>query len=184
MDASPPLPALATLPSAFAAACRHSRTDSELFERCREALVRRFNNDHIWLSLNTPNGVRPVVGSTPEWVASAKEVSRLSSGQTEVVIHADPEVAKEMAGQAIPIALGLAIMVELHTVLRERQEALEDAAFQLKALRQVARLLSSVHSAEETENLILDFMTEVFFAWWACLYRPQGIPTSRRSSGP
>ena len=24
-------------------------------------------------------------------------------------------------------------------------------------------------------------MTEVFFAWWACLYRPQGIPTSRRS---
>ena len=27
---------------------------------------------------------------------------------------------------------------------------------------------------EETEQLILDFMAEVFFAWWACLYRPAG----------
>jgi diguanylate cyclase (GGDEF)-like protein len=45
--------------------------------------------------------------------------------------------------------------------------------FQLRALRQVARLLSSVHSIEETEQLILDFMAEVFFAWWACLYRPE-----------
>jgi hypothetical protein len=91
-----------------------------------------------------------------------------------------------MASAAVPIALGLAVMVELHSVLRERQEALEDAAFQLRALRQVARLLSSVHSSEETENLILDFMTEVFFAWWACLYRPQAdayIPKVFRSEG-
>ncbi|HTG83635.1 MAG TPA: diguanylate cyclase [Gemmatimonadales bacterium] len=188
MDSSPTLPALATLPSAFAAACRHSRTDSELFERCREALVRRFNSDRIWLSVNAPNGVRPVVAPSPEWVASAKEVTRLSSGQTEVIVHADPEVARQMASAAVPIALGLAVMVELHSVLRERQEALEDAAFQLRALRQVARLLSSVHSSEETENLILDFMTEVFFAWWACLYRPQAdayIPKVFRSlKGP
>jgi diguanylate cyclase (GGDEF)-like protein len=48
----------------------------------------------------------------------------------------------------------------------------------------VARLLSSVHSTEETEHLILDFMTEVFFAWWACLYRPvdnQYVPKVFRS---
>src|SRR5262249_14010026 len=51
---------------------------------------------------------------------------------------------------------------------------LDDAVFQLRALRQVARLLSSVHSTEETENLILDFMAEVFFCWWACLFRPMG----------
>jgi diguanylate cyclase (GGDEF)-like protein len=31
-----------------------------------------------------------------------------------------------------------------------------------------------VHSTEETENLVLDFVTEVFFAWWSALYRPQG----------
>jgi diguanylate cyclase (GGDEF)-like protein len=30
-----------------------------------------------------------------------------------------------------------------------------------------------VHSTEETEHLILDFVAEVFFAWWACLYRPE-----------
>jgi diguanylate cyclase (GGDEF)-like protein len=61
----------------------------------------------------------------------------------------------------------------LRSVLRERQAALDDSLFQLRALRQVARLLSSVHSTEETEHLVLDFMAEVFFAWWACLYRPE-----------
>lgn len=187
MDASPTLSVLATLPSDFAAACRHSRTDSELFERCREALVRRFNSERIWLSVANPGGPRPLAPA-PDWLPEGRVVARLSSGQTEVVIHADPVIAKEMAGAAMPIALGLAVMLELHSVLRERQTALEDAAFQLRALRQVARLLSSVHSAEETENLILDFMTEVFFAWWACLYRPHGdsyIPKVFRSlKGP
>jgi diguanylate cyclase (GGDEF)-like protein len=187
MEASPTLSSLATLPSAFAAACRHSRTDSELFERCREALVSRFNTDRIWLTATTPSGTFPAVPA-PEWLPSAKEVARLASGPTEVTILADPSVAREVSSQAMSIALGLAVMLELHAVLRDRQTALEDAAFQLRALRQVARLLSSVHSAEETENLILDFMTEVFFAWWACLYRPQGevyVPKVFRSlKGP
>ena len=44
----------------------------------------------------------------------------------------------------------------------------------VERFRREARLLSSVHSIEETEQLILDFMAEVFFAWWACLYRPEG----------
>jgi diguanylate cyclase (GGDEF)-like protein len=65
------------------------------------------------------------------------------------------------------------VVLELQSVLLERQAALDDAVFQLRALRQVARLLSSVHSTEETEHLVLDFMAEVFFAWWACLYRPE-----------
>src|SRR5207245_2844767 len=26
----------------------------------------------------------------------------------------------------------------------------------------------------ETEHLVLDFMAEVFFAWWACLFRAEG----------
>jgi diguanylate cyclase (GGDEF)-like protein len=82
--------------------------------------------------------------------------------------------AAEMRPVAISLALGLSIVIELRSILLERQAALEDAVFQLRALRQVARLLSSVHSTEETEQLILDFMAEVFFAWWACLYRPEG----------
>ncbi len=173
MEPSAAPPALASIPGAFAAACRQARTDSELFERCREALVRRFGSERIWFSVTSPGALMNVL-PPPDWLAGAVEVVRLSSGQTELAIFADPTVAAELRPHATPIALGLSVMLELHSVLRERQGQLEDAVFQLRALRQVARLLSSVHSAEETENLILDFMTEVFFGWWACLYRPLG----------
>lgn len=174
---------LASLPNAFATACRHARTDSELFERCREALTRRFNSDRIWFSVTSPTSFISLV-PPPEWLSTAVEVVRLSSGQTDVAIMADPAVATQLRGHATPIALGLSVMLELHGVLRERQGQLDDAVFQLRALRQVARLLSSVHSTGETENLVLDFMAEVFFCWWACLYRPVGseyIPKVVRS---
>ena len=174
---------LATLPSAFAAACRLSRTDGELFERCRVALVRRFQSERIWFSLVSPAESIPRVGPA-QGFEGAVEVARLASGETEVVIHADPLVAEEMRSVAMSLALGLSVVVELRGILLERQAALDDAVFQLRALRQVARLLSSVHSTEETEQLILDFMAEVFFAWWACLYRPEGetyIPSVFRS---
>jgi diguanylate cyclase (GGDEF)-like protein len=164
---------LASLPGAFASACRHARSDSELFERCREALVRRFNSERIWFSVTSPNSIATLT-PPPDWLATAVEVVRLSSGETDVSIHAESAVAREVRGHATPIALGLSVMLELHSVLRERQAQLEDSVFQLRALRQVARLLSSVHSTEETENLVLDFMAEVFFCWWACLYRPVG----------
>ena len=101
-------------------------------------------------------------------------VARIRSGETEVVISAAPEIAEQLRRVALPLAHGLSVVVELRTVLMERQAALDDAAFQLRALRQVARLLSSVHSSQETEQLILDFMAEVFFTWWACLLRPTG----------
>src|SRR5215216_6479263 len=172
MAAMPPT-ALSTLPSAFAAACRLSRTEGELFERCRVALVRRFQSEHIWLTLVSPSDQVPRVGPARGFEDS-QEVARLGSGETEVVIHADATVAGEMRAVAMPLALGLSVVLELRSILLERQAALDDAVFQLRALRQVARLLSSVHSTEETEQLILDFMAEVFFAWWACLYRPEG----------
>src|SRR3954468_21371937 len=178
-----PYPSIATLPSAFAAACRLSRTDGELFERCRVALVRRFQSERIWFTLASPTESIPRVGPTTGFT-SALEVARLTSGETEVIIHADPLVAEDMRPVAMSLALGLSVVVELRSILLERQAALDDAVFQLRALRQVARLLSSVHSTEETEQLILDFMAEVFFAWWACLYRPEGdvyLPTVFRS---
>src|SRR5688572_5573022 len=178
-----PYPSLATLPSAFAAACRLSRTDGELFERCRVALVRRFQSERIWFSVTSPHETIPRVGPAAGF-DNAVEVARLTSGETEVVIHADPLVAEEMRPVAMSLALGLSVVMELRSILLERRSALDDAVFQLRALRQVARLLSSVHSTEETEQLILDFMAEVFFAWWACLYRPEGqsyAPTVFRS---
>ena len=168
-----PSPSLVTLPSAFAAACRLSRTDGELFERCRVALVRRFQSERIWFTLVSSAESIPRVGPT-QGFEGAVEIARLASGETEVVIHADPLVAEEMRSVAMSLALGLSVVIELRSILLERQAALDDAVFQLRALRQVARLLSSVHSTEETEQLILDFMAEVFFAWWACLYRPEG----------
>lgn len=164
---------LSSLPTAFAAACRHATSDSELFARCRDALVRQFGSERIWFSITSPDTMVPLL-PPPDWIDQATEVIRLSSGQTEIAILADPSVAPELRPHATPIALGLSVMLELHGVLRDRKGQLDDAVFQLRALRQVARLLSSVHSAEETENLVLDFMAEVFFCWWACLYRPLG----------
>src|SRR5690606_26342451 len=96
-----------------------------------------------------------------------------SSGHPELAIFAGPEQAPVVRSAALALALGLSVTLELRSVLASRQAELDDAAFQLRALRQVARLLSSVHSTEETEVLVMDFMAEVFFAWWACLYRAQ-----------
>ncbi|MEZ0332859.1 MAG: diguanylate cyclase [Gemmatimonadales bacterium] len=170
--ALPPATALNNLPSAFAAACRLSRTEGELFERCRMALVRRFQSELIWFSVVSPTETVPRIGPG-EGFQDAVQAARLSSGETEVIIHAEPSVAGDMRAVAMPLALGLSVVLELRSILMERQAALDDAVFQLRALRQVARLLSSVHSVDETEQLILDFMAEVFFAWWACLYRPE-----------
>ena len=137
------------------------------------ALVRRFQSEHIWFTLVSPTEALPRVGPAKGFEDS-QEVARLGSGETEVIINAAEEVAGEMRAVAMPLALGLSVVLELRSILLERQATLDDAIFQLRALRQVARLLSSVHSTEETEQLILDFMAEVFFAWWACLYRPEG----------
>ncbi len=172
MGSTPPI-ALATIPSAFAAACRLSRSDGELLERCRVALVQRFQSDRIWLSLLAPHGETATVGPSDRG-AEAAEVTRLKNGDTEVLILADQPVAAGMRGVATSLAVGLSVVFELRSILLERQSALDDAVFQLRALRQVARLLSSVHSTEETEQLVLDFMAEVFFAWWAALYRGSG----------
>jgi diguanylate cyclase (GGDEF)-like protein len=161
-----------SLPGAFAAACRQARSDSELFERCREVLVNRFESEGIWFSIHQTGSAPRRVGGG-EGFGSAAEVGRCTSGGTELLILATPAIATAMRPVAMQVATGLSVVLELRAVLLERQAALDDAVFQLRALRQVARLLSSMHSTEETEHLILDFMAEVFFAWWACLYRPE-----------
>jgi diguanylate cyclase (GGDEF)-like protein len=114
------------------------------------------------------------------------EVARWTTGSSEVAISATAPAAAAMRPVAMALVFGLALVLDLRSVLIERQAALDDAVFQLRALRQVARLLSSAHSTEETEQLVLDFMAEVFFAWWACLYRPTAttfVPRSIRSVG-
>ena len=162
---------LASLPPAFAAACRQARSDSDLLERCRDVLVARFESDRIWFMIANGGSPPRRLGGA-EGFAEAVEVGKSTSGQTVLTILAAPTIAGVMRPVALPLATGLSIVLELRVILLERQAALDDAIFQLRALRQVARLLSSVHSTDETEHLVLDFMAEVFFAWWACLYRP------------
>src|SRR5438046_10014154 len=164
---------LASLPPAFAAACRQARSDSDLLERCRDVLVARFESDRIWFMIANGGSPPRRLGGA-EGFAEAVEVGKSTAGQTVLPILAAPKIAGVMRPVALPLATGLSIVLELRVILLERQVALDDAIFQLRALRQVARLLSSVHSTEETEHLVLDFMAEVFFAWWACLYRPEG----------
>jgi len=173
MDSMSPPVLLSNLPSAFAAACQSARTEAELFERCRAILAQRLQSEQIWISITSPNASFPRVGPLKGF-EHATEVARLTSGATLVVVSADESLVAQLRAVAMPLVLALSVVTELRGILVERQAALDDAAFQLRALRQVARLLSSVHSTEETEQLILDFMAEVFFAWWACLYRPEG----------
>jgi len=173
MGLTPVGPILGNLPSAFATACHQARTDTELFERCRAALAEQFGSDAIWFDVSTNGLVTPSLGPGDR-PADVVEVARFSSGQTELVIAAEATLAPALRPAALSLALGLSVTLELRSVLLSRQAELDDAVFQLGALRQVARLLSSVHSMEETEALILDFMAEVFFAWWACLYRVRG----------
>jgi len=162
---------LGGLSSAFAAACQQARSDVELYERCRIALARVARTDGIWLSVTTPGGTTRAGPESLDF-SQAVEIFRCQSGETSLVIHAVPDAAAGLKASLPAVCFGLNVVLELRAVLLERQAELDDAAFQLRALRQVVRLLSSVHSIAETEHLIHDFMAEVFFAWWAVLYRP------------
>jgi len=173
MGLIPSGPSLGNLSSAFALACHQARTDTELFERCRAALASQFGSEAIWFEVRDGATAVPAIGPGGR-PAEAVEVARCTSGHTELVIWTEESLAPALQPAALALALSLSVTLELRSVLVSRQAELDDASFQLRALRQVARLLSSVHSTEETEALVLDFMAEVFFAWWAALYRAEG----------
>jgi diguanylate cyclase (GGDEF)-like protein len=174
---------LGNLSAAIAAASHQARTEVELYERCREALVRAFGNDAIWLTVTAPTGTARVGPETSPFT-EAEEAFRCVTGETELALHCAPALVDRLREAVAPLCFGLGVSLELRSILLDRQAALDDASFQLRALRQVVRLLASVHSAEETKHLILDFMSEVFFAWWAVLLRPEDgkyVPHRTRS---
>lgn len=173
------------LTSAFAAACQSARSEAELFERCRLVLAQALGLDTVWLTVSTASGTARV-GPPDQDVAEAVELFRSRFGDTELALHVLPPVPATSRAAAMPVCFGLGVALELRTVLLERQAALDDASFQLRALRQVVRLLSSVHSPAESEHLIVDFMGEVFFSSWAALFRPEQsyyVPHRTRSHG-
>jgi diguanylate cyclase (GGDEF)-like protein len=146
-------------------------------------LADRLSTDAVWLTVQAAGHGPQLFGPKADG-RDLTELVRHENGGTTIVISTTPDVAGTFKGLAYQLGFGVALVVELRNVLLERQLALDDAVFQLRALRQVARLLSSAHSTDETEHLVLDFMAEVFFAWWACLFRPSGaalVPQSVRS---
>ncbi|MBX3145854.1 MAG: sensor domain-containing diguanylate cyclase [Gemmatimonadales bacterium] len=180
MDGS--ISAISELPSAFSIACRQARSDGELLERCRRILAERLASDRIWLSVTTASETRWFGPAGPE--AERVQVAHYAAGDTAIAISTENGLVEQLRPLAYQVGFGLSVVLDLRSVLVDRQLALDDAVFQLRALRQVARLLSSAHSTGESETLVLDFMAEVFFAWWACLYRPSGaafVPMSIRS---
>lgn len=84
------------------------------------------------------------------------------------------------AGERLPAAVRQAVteqMERIWAVYAQRGAQameLDQLRFHLNALQQVARTLSVVRGAEETERLVLDSVGEVFFAWWAALYHTDG----------
>jgi diguanylate cyclase (GGDEF)-like protein len=54
--------------------------------------------------------------------------------------------------------------------LLEREEEIDALTFSLHGIEQVARTLSGAHAPGEAQNLLVDSVREVFFAWWAALY--------------
>jgi diguanylate cyclase (GGDEF)-like protein len=164
--------ALAGLPSAFAEACRSARTEAELFDRCHAVLVRQAGTTKVWLSVEDERGgVR--LGPTSGFTADM-EVAEFCAGAIRVAIAAAGDDAGRLRPIAMPLVFALAVLVELRSVLAERQAALDDATFQLRALRQVSRLLATAMSVQRTEELVTDFVAEVFACRWVALYRPVG----------
>ncbi len=171
------------LTGAFAQACRQARSEGELFERCRRVLAERLHSDQLWFSIHADGHPTQRYGPTAPLRAPV-EASRHKSGSVEIIIEAEAALVPLLRPVGFELSFAMGVVTELRSVLVERQLALDDSVFQLRALRQVARLLSSTHSTDESEHLVLDFMAEVFFAWWAVLYRPSGaafVPNAVRS---
>ena len=160
MDGS--ISAISELPSAFSIACRQARSDGELLERCRRILAERLASDRIWLSVTTASETRWFGPAGPG--GERGPGGHYAGGDTAIAISTENGLVEQLRPLAYQVGFGLSVVLDLRSVLVDRQLALDDAVFQLRALRQVARLLSSAHSTGESETLVLDFMAEVFFA--------------------
>lgn len=163
---------LGGLTTAIAAACHHAQSSQELTTRCRDALSSTLGVAPLWLTVQDPSGT---VRAGPDGfdAPEVRELFRSRSGATEITVHVAGPVPPAVRGLAMPVCFGLGVAIELRTVLLDRQAALSDAAFQVQALRQMVRLLSSVQAATATEHLLVEFLAELFGASWAVLLRAQ-----------
>lgn len=95
----------------------------------------------------------------------------LSAGEGEVWAAGDVDWS---AAARAAVAEHLSRIWRVQEERAAQAQELDRLRFQLASLQQVARTLALVRGVEETERLVLDSVGEVFFAWWAALYRLKG----------
>lgn len=131
--------------------------------------------------------VRELVGGPARITAPAHPVP-LAVGDAPAGLAPALRFPAPDGGGELWLAEGMELGAELRDALAEhltrawrvQEERAAQAAeldqlrFHLAALQQVARTLAVVRGTDETERLVLDSVGEVFFAWWAALYRSEG----------
>lgn len=124
------------------------------------------------LRLCVPGQPLPVVAGDD--TADLELLARFPVGAGQGELWALPAVRSEAARQAVHEQL--ARVWRLQDAYAARELEMDRLRFQLQALQQVAHTLAAVRRTDETERLALDSIGEVFFAWWAALYRrePEG----------
>ncbi|HEX2093229.1 MAG TPA: sensor domain-containing diguanylate cyclase [Longimicrobiaceae bacterium] len=157
-----------TLMRAFASVPLHDPPE-QVVAACLEA-VREVINGPVRISVPTLP-VPLVLGDPADGLVSALRFPAPDGG-------GELWLSRERA--QIPSSLRSALEEQLTRVWRVQEERAAQAAevdrlrFHLAALQQVAHTLAVVRGADETERMVLDSVGEVFFAWWAALYRLEG----------
>lgn len=157
----------AAVAHAFSAVPLHEGGE-QVAAACLEA-VRQVVSGPVRISFPT-TPVPLTLGAPPEGLASALRFPS-PQGPGELFL---PEPA------GLSAAVRKALEAHLSRVWKVQEERaahtaeLDRLRFHLAALQQVARTLAVVRATEETERLVLDSVGEVFFAWWAALYRLEG----------
>ncbi len=127
-----------------------------------------------------PSSPRPITTGDDEF--GMVRVLRFATGTSEGEVWSDADADATTRARAAAAASHIG---RVWTVQQERAATfseLERLRFELASMQQVARTLAIVRGVEETEHLVLDSVAEVFFAWWAALYRTDGGDFYRKAS--
>jgi diguanylate cyclase (GGDEF)-like protein len=100
----------------------------------------------------------------------------------EAWLHVDDAAAPVAADAVATIRTQLQRIWQVQEDRAARSLDVDRLRFNLTALQQVARTLAVVRRTDETERLALDSVGEVFFAWWAALYRRSEDEYVRRAA--
>lgn len=107
-------------------------------------------------------------GDPPEGLVMA---ARFPTTDGEGELWTAPSALSDVDSMRSEIAGQITRIWDVQEERAARAAELDRFHFELNGLRQVAHTLAAVRGVEETEQLVLDSVGEVFFARWAALYR-------------